>query len=395
MDETNNYATQWLAAIVDSSDDAIISKDLNGVVISWNRGAEHMFGWTAEEAVGKSITIIIPTDLRDQEMEILKRLKAGGRIDHFETVRQAKSGKRLSVSLTISPVRHSSGRIVGASKIARDITERNQTEAKLKTAQVELEERVKERTTELLKKNQELAKQAEVVQELSGRLLQLQDDERRRIARELHDSAGQLLAALSMNISKVAREKEKLSPAAQKCVEENVSLVEQALTEIRTMSHLLHPPLLDEVGLESAIRGFIEGFAQRSKIDVKLVIAPGFDRLSPDLEIAIFRVVQECLTNVHRHSGSQKAEVRLARKHGCIHLEVSDEGKGIPINKQLDLDLPGTLGVGFRGMRERIRQLGGTLQVHSNGNGTSVTATLPNEHARAAQSDQQSRVLNP
>jgi signal transduction histidine kinase len=262
-------------------------------------------------------------------------------------------------------------------------------EVKLQTAQAELEERVKERTAELLKKNQELVKQTEVVQQLSGRLLQLQDDERRRIARELHDSVGQLLAALSMNVSKVAREKEKLSPAVQKCVEENSSLVEEALTEIRTISHLLHPPLLDEVGLESAIRGFIEGFAKRSKIDVKLMISPGVDRLSPDLEIAIFRVVQECLTNVHRHSESQKAEIRLARKHGCIHLEVSDEGKGIPLDKHLDLDSPGTVvGVGFRGMRERIRQLGGTLQVHSNGNGTSIVATLPVERARAAQSDQ-------
>jgi signal transduction histidine kinase len=159
----------------------------------------------------KSITIIIPMELRDQETEILKQLKAGGRIDHFETVRQAKSGERVNVSLTISPVRDSGGRIVGASKIARDITERKRFEAQLQSAKVELEERVRQRTTELLKKNQELVKQAEVVQQLSGRLLQLQDDERRRIARELHDSVGQLLAALSMNVSKVAREKEKLS----------------------------------------------------------------------------------------------------------------------------------------------------------------------------------------
>jgi signal transduction histidine kinase len=190
-----------------------------------------------------------------------------------------------------------------------------------------------------------------------------------------------------MNISKVAREKEKLSTGAGRSVEEAADLVQQALVEIRTMSHLLHPPLLDEVGLESAIRGFIEGFAQRSKIDVNLVVKPGFERLSPDLEITIFRVVQECLTNVHRHSGSRKAEVRLARRHGCIHLEVSDEGKGIPLDKQLDLNAPATLGVGFRGMRERIRQLGGTLQVHSTGNGTSVEATLPIEQVRTQQGD--------
>ena len=245
--------------------------------------------------------------------------------------------------------------------------------------------RVIERTAELQGKNRELLKQTEVVRDLSGRLLQSQDEERRRIACELHDSAGQLLAAINMNISKMAREKEKLSTGAVRSVEEAADLVQQALAEIRTMSHLLHPPLLDEVGLESAIRGFIEGFAQRSKIYVNLIVAPGFERLSPDLEIAIFRVIQECLTNVHRHSGSRKAEVRLARRHGCVHLEVSDEGKGIPLDKQLDLNSPATLGVGFRGMRERIRQLGGTLRVHSNGNGTSVGATLPIEQVRTPQ----------
>ena len=217
--------------------------------------------------------------------------------------------------------------------MGRDISERKQTEARIQELHEDLELRVSERTAELEKKNRELLMQTDVVRELSGRLLQIQDEERRRIARELHDSAGQLLAAINMNISKVAREKEKLSTGAGRSVEEAADLVQQALVEIRTMSHLLHPPLLDEVGLESAIRGFIEGFAQRSKIDVNLIVAPGFERLSPDLEITIFRVIQECLTNVHRHSGSRKAEVRLTRRHGCIHLEVSDEGKGIPLDK--------------------------------------------------------------
>ena len=148
--------------------------------------------------------------------------------------------------------------------------------------------RVIERTAELQGKNRELLKQTEVVRDLSGRLLQSQDEERRRIACELHDSAGQLLAAINMNVSKVAREKEKLSTDAGRSVEEAADVVQHALVEIRTMSHLLHPPLLDEVGLESAIRGFIEGFAQRSKIDVNLIVAPDFERLSPDLEITIF-----------------------------------------------------------------------------------------------------------
>jgi PAS domain S-box-containing protein len=378
-------ATGLLAAIVDSSDDAIVSKNLDGLITSWNRGAERLFGYSPEEAIGQNIRLIIPPDRWSEEAELLARLRLGEPIDHFETVRLRKDGTTIDISVTISPLKDAAGRVIGASKVGRDISERKQTEARLKELHDHLELRVSERTTELQEKNRELLKQTEVVRDLSGRLLQTQDEERRRIARELHDSAGQLLAAINMNISKVAREKEKLSTSAGRSVEEAADLVQQALVEIRTMSHLLHPPLLDEVGLESAIRGFIEGFAQRSKIDVNLIVAPGFERLSPDLEITIFRVVQECLTNVHRHSGSRKAEVRLARKHGCIHLEVSDEGKGVPLDKQLDLNSPATLGVGFRGMRERIRQLGGTLQVHSNGNGTNVGATLPIELVRTQQ----------
>ena len=174
---------------------------------------------------------------------------------HFETVRLRRDGTAIDISVTISPVKDAAGRVIGASKVGRDISERKQTEARLKELHDHLELRISGRTAELQEKNRKLLEQSELVRDLSGRLLQIQDDERRRIARELHDSAGQLLAAINMNISKVAREKEKLSPSVAKCVEESANLVEQALVEIRTMSHLLHPPLLDEVGLESAIRG--------------------------------------------------------------------------------------------------------------------------------------------
>ena len=209
----------------------------------------------------------------------------------------------------------------------------------------------------------------------------MQDEERRRLARELHDSVGQLLAAISMNSSRVLDEKEKLSEAAQTCVEETANLVRQVSKEIRTMSHLLHPPLLDEAGLESAIRWYIEGFAERSKIDVDLDMPADFDRLSAEQEIAVFRVVQECLTNIHRHSESAKAAIRITREDGQVHLEVSDEGKGMSADQQVALNSFGAMGVGFRGMRERLRQLGGTLKVHSSERGTIVSATLPVQRA--------------
>jgi signal transduction histidine kinase len=274
-------------------------------------------------------------------------------------------------------VEDSSGRIVGVSTVGRDITERKRTEAKLQSAHDNLEQRVLERTTELHRKNEELVKQEGVVRELSGRLLQMQDEERRRFARELHDSVGQLLAAISMNISRLLQEKDKLGEPARTCLDENANLVDQVSKEIRTISHLLHPPLLDEAGLESAIRWYIEGFAERSQIRVHLDMPADFDRLSSDQEIAVFRVVQECLTNIHRHSESARAIIRITRGDGQVHLEVRDEGKGIPPEQQVALNSYGAMGVGFRGMRERLRQLGGSLQILSSEEGTVISATLP------------------
>jgi signal transduction histidine kinase len=155
----------------------------------------------------------------------------------------------------------------------------------------ELERRVVERTSDLQEKNTELRNQAEVVRQLSGRLLQMQDEERRRIARELHDSVGQLIAAMSINISEVGRENSHLSPKAAAANTENSALVQELSRQIRTISYLLHPPLLDEVGLASALQWYVKGFAERSKIKVSLDLPPDFGRLSPDLETAIFRIV--------------------------------------------------------------------------------------------------------
>jgi PAS domain S-box-containing protein len=373
-----------LAAIVDSSDDAIVSKSLNGIITSWNGGAQHLFGWTEREVLGKSITIVIPPELWDEEVEIQKQLRAGGRMDHFETVRVTKDGRKVNVSLSISPVRDLGGNVVGISKIARDITERKHLEEQIRNAYESLEERVRSRTAELEQRNKDLIEQGEVIRRLSGRLLQVQDEERRRLARDLHDSVGQLLAAINMNNAHLDREKENLTKSAQTHLEQNVGLITQVAQEIRTISYLLHPPLLDEIGLASAITWYVDGFEERSKIGVHLDMPPNFERLSRDQEIALFRVVQECLTNVHRHSGSAKAAIRIARENGQIRLEVSDEGRGIPSQKHLALNSYGTFGVGIAGMRERLRQFGGNLEVHSAENGTTVIATLTVEHPRAA-----------
>jgi signal transduction histidine kinase len=246
---------------------------------------------------------------------------------------------------------------------------RRRREAVLWAAQRELEEAVKERTVELDRTNENL-------RELSARLMQLQDDERRRIARELHDSVGQMLAALGMNLATVGTDIERLAKTAN-AINDSAALVQELSQEVRTISHLLHPPLLDEAGLASALRWYIEGFAQRSKIKVDLEVPADFERLARESETAIFRTVQECLTNIHRHSESPTARIRITASDGHVCVEVEDRGKGIPPEKQFEMASTGTPGVGIRGMRERLRQLGGSLDIHSNGKGTLIVARLP------------------
>src|SRR5882724_1243312 len=192
---------------------------------------------------------------------------------------------------------------------------RRRREGVLWAAQRELEEAVQKRTVELDRTNQNL-------RELSARLMQLQDDERRRIARELHDSVGQLLAALGMNLTAVETDIERLTKTANN-VKDSAALVQELSQEVRTISHLLHPPLLDEAGLASALRWYIEGFAQRSKIQVNLEIPEDFTRLSREAETAIFRTVQECLTNIHRHSESPTARIRIAATDGHVRVEAT------------------------------------------------------------------------
>ena len=241
----------------------------------------------------------------------------------------------------------------------------------LRGAQKELETTVEQRTAELDKANRSL-------RDLTARLLHFQDEERRRIARELHDSVGQTLAALSMNLSAVGADIQRLTKTAA-AVADSESLVKDMTTGIRTISYLLHPPLLDEAGLTSALRWYVQGLTARSGIDVDLEVADDFDRLPRDLETAIFRVVQECLTNVHRHSGSTVAKIRLSRSANDVQLEVRDEGKGIPPEKLFEMATIGVPGVGIRGMRERIHQLGGSLEISSDGHGsgTIVVVKLP------------------
>jgi signal transduction histidine kinase len=245
-------------------------------------------------------------------------------------------------------------------------SEAEKARQELKEAHNELELRVQERT-------RELSERTEQVRELSAKLLSLQDEERRRLARELHDSTGQMLAAMKMVLDEMRIEAKEPKFAA--LVNQSIELNDEMSRQLRTMSYLLHPPLLDEVGLPSALRWYTEGFAERSAIKVDLQVSDGFDRLPQEMEIAIFRVVQECLTNIHRHSGSPTASVRLNRTNDAVDVEISDTGQGIASDRVRGDRI--VSGVGLMGIEERMRQFGGSVKVTSSENGTLVNAGIP------------------
>jgi PAS domain S-box-containing protein len=620
--------TSLLAAIVDCSDDAILSKKLDGTITSWNQSAERLFGYKAEEAIGQHITLIVPWERRSEEEDILRRLARGERVEHFETVRRRRDGTDLDVSLTISPIRDAAGRVIGASNVARDVSERKRIEVALReseerfraivettpecvqlisadgtllhmnrpglemvgarsadevvgksvydliapedrdrfkafnesicrgeqsslqfdivglegkrrhmetraaplrtpdeilvhlavtadiserkqaeellrrseerfralvnassdvvyrmspdwsemsqldgrgvvadtgkprkdwlneyihpddqplvlrtireavrtksmfqlehrlrrtdgtlgwtnsravpllnvngeilewfgaasdvTARREAEENYRKLAqtldAEVRARTRELEEQSKQVRELSWRLLRSQEEERRHIARELHDSAGQTLTVLGISLAQLAQKTGRNAPELATEAEQIQETVQQLHREIRTTSYLLHPPLLDESGLYSAISWYLQGLLERSGLEVQLDISKEFGRLPRDMELMIFRLVQECLTNIHRHSESETASIRIARESNQITLDIRDQGRGMSPARLAEIQSGGS-GVGISGMRERLRQFEGTMNIESDSSGTRIFATIPLPQA-ASQEDQ-------
>jgi signal transduction histidine kinase len=274
--------------------------------------------------------------------------------------------------------------LIGKRQRLRNITRLQQKARTLKITHEELEMRVKERTKELKQENLQILEQAEIVEmanqslrELSAHLLQVQDEERRRIARDLHDNTAQSLALLSMNLSALEAEATEWYPDLAEGLSENLGIVKQISTELRTLSYFLHPPLLDEVGLESALRWYVDGFGQRSNVKINLELHGKLGRLPRNLETTIFRVVQECLTNIHLHSESPTATIRLSQCPGKISVEITDEGKGIAPEKLSKLASSGLPGLGLRSMRERIKDFQGDIEINSQETGTQIKVIVP------------------
>lgn len=343
-------------------DYAVFVLDPEGRVLTWNPGAQALKGYTRDEIVGKHFSkFYLPEAVASgwPERELMLARKEGRFSDEGYRVR--KDGTPFWASVTITPLISSDGKLTGFAKVTQDLTDRRQAEERVDALNRELRQRVKE----LDQSRRVIELRTLELQKLSGRLLQVQDEERRRLARELHDELGQQLSALKMMLPKG-------SENDQAC-----QLADTAISTVRNLSYLLHPPLLDETGLRSALHWYIDGMVKRSGIQISLAIKPQiFPRLAKDIEMTIFRVVQESLTNVYRHANSDSASVEIDKQPDRVVIRVRDYGKGLP------QDISGrttssTLGVGVTGMRERVRQFGGELTLSRAEPGTLVETTIP------------------
>ena len=365
IEEQLNREREFTMRIIDSCTDGIVAFDRQRRLTVWNRAMEQLVGVCRERAQGCLAGEVLPFLNEPTEARFLEEALRGKSVVTMERSYRIPAGARLSVfEAEYSPIRAGSGaasgngEVIGALAVIHDITARKRYENSLR--------------------------------QLSARLLRLQDEERRRIALELHDSTSQMLAALSLNLARLKRI-QGLNRADAQIVSESSALATRAAREIRTLSYLLHPPELDEMGLVPAVRSYVQGFSRRTGIEVILEITPGFGRLPQDVETTLFRILQEGLTNIHRHSGSRTAEVWLTSDTGTVALGITDHGRGMPpeIVNETANGSP-ELGVGVRGMRERVRQLDGSLKIISGAGGATIEARIPrrvslNPDALAAQ----------
>jgi PAS domain S-box-containing protein len=340
------------AAIVESSNDAIITKNLDGVILTWNPAAQRVFGYSAEEAIGQPITIIIPPWLYGEEKDILTRLCSGERIDRYETRRLKRDGRLLDVSLTISPVRDERGMIVGASKILRDDTENKQARAALLESQQRLEREVARART------------------LQRRLIDVQEGERSRIARDLHDDVVQQLAILSLRLDMLTQSV-RTSSTKQK-IEEVRSGVTSLLKDVHEISHRLHPARLDYLGIAEASAALCHELSTQHGVEISFHTGSALTGLSKRNMVCLYRVLQEALQNAIKHSGARKVEVFLCRTGDRMELTVSDHGAGF------DLVSTQGRGLGLVSMEERLQTVDGLLAIRSEPkHGTTIKAWVP------------------
>src|SRR5579864_449603 len=376
------------AGILAISAEAIISTDADMRITLYNQSAENIFGFSAREAMGQSIDILIPRHFHSAHARHVAEFSESAKQSLHMSKRRRVFGLRkdgTEFPMTASVSQLDLGEEKCFTIICSDITQEVRAAEDLRKAHDELEIRVQERTADLVQSNQllqsEIIEREEAeqqVEELSRRMMRVQEEERRHLARELHDGATQNLVALTLNMAPI-RDAIDVAPATHAMIEECMRLIDESTAELRTISYLLHPPLLEELGLSRTLRGYVEGFSKRSGIAVSLTAQGELDGLGFDVDLAVIRIVQESLSNIHRHSHSSTANILLIRQGSFLDLEIADQGRGI---------LPGkdNAGVGIAGIRERVRLLKGTVTIRSDASGTIITISLPVPEEQAASS---------
>jgi len=342
-------------SLLEAAPDAMLITTAEGEIVLANSRADDIFGYSRQELLGSNIRMLVPS-------WTLNNYHVG------ELASLCKDGSTFPSEISSSPLQTEEGLLITSA--IRDISERKRAE-----------QRIAEQTQQLHDANREL-------RHLSSRIVAIRDEERRRLGRELHDSQGQYLAAIKMNLEMIETTDAALSTIQKSALTEAITLLERSMREIRVISHLLHPPLLDEIGLQAVVPWYLNSFSERSGIQIDLDMPADIAKLPDQVELAVFRVLQECLTNVHRHSGSKVARVKILPEDTNVILEVGDSGRGVTSQNGSDP----VMGVGITGMRERVRELGGQFEISSTSEGTTVRAVLPigeqiGRHAVKLQSD--------
>jgi len=341
IQEERDRAQQYL----DIAEVILLALDMEGRITLINRKGCSTLGWEEHELLGRNwVDTCLPVRLRDKIRTAFHNLLTGD-FSYIENEVLTKSGEERMIGWRNTVLRDGEGRLIGTLSSGEDITARKRAEEEL--------------------------------QRLSGRLLRLQDEERSRIARDLHDTTGQNLVALATMLDRLRGSISSAERKSRKLLSQCKALVDQCIREVRTLSYLLHPPMLDQAGLEDAIRDYVDGFIRRSGIQVELELSPLVGRMARDVELALFRIVQESLTNIQRHSGSERAKIRIHR-NSDLTLEISDLGHGLPasvLGGKEKRRFEG--GVGIPSMRERVKLIGGQLHIKSTSQGTTVRVAIP------------------
>ena len=343
-----------LSAIVESSEDAIVGRTLDAKIVSWNRGAERIYGYTADEVMGQPISCLLPPGHEDDVLAIVERTRRGEKVEHYETKRRRKDGTVIDVSLTVSPIISRTGEIIGVSAAARDITERRQAE-------------------EALRQLSKIKEAQAIHRLLLERALAAQEEEKRRIARELHDEAGQLLTSLLVGL-RALEDAENLADARAQGARLR-QITAQAIDEVGRIARGLHPAVLDDHGLGIALRRYVAEYSKVHNIAVDLTFS-GTDPsdLPPAVQTGLYRIIQEALTNLARHSGAKAASIVFALSATTMEITVTDDGCGFDTGAAT---LVSSDRLGIHNMRERAAMLGGDVRFRSDGTGTAVIVHIP------------------